>query len=110
MSSLECDDGDRVDVTNKAIGASAIAVLCGLDKGNKLDANNFPSLETLLKNLVTFSDEMDSMCGGSSYGLLCNAIARRVFKDKSKEEFALEITQMKEWIDGLDEKERLVSN
>ena len=49
---------------------------------------------------------MDSMCGGSSYGRLCNAIARRVFSDKSEKEFALEIGQMKEWIDGLDDEEK----
>lgn len=92
----ECDDGDRVEVTNKAIGASAIAVLRGLDKENKLDAVHFPSLE---KNLV------DGM-SGSSYAPLCNAIARRVFSDKSENEFALEISQMKEWINGLDDEDK----
>jgi len=106
MFSLECDDGNRVEITNRAIGASAIAVLRGLDKENKLDGTHFPSLETLLKNLVTLGGEMDGMCESSSYGLLCNAIARRVFKDKSKEEFTLEITQMKEWIDGRDEEDK----
>lgn len=45
------------------------------------------------------------MCD-SSYGPLCNAIARRVFKDKSKKEFALEISQMKEWINGLDDEDK----
>ncbi|KIM46333.1 hypothetical protein M413DRAFT_36146, partial [Hebeloma cylindrosporum] len=98
----QCDDGDRVDVTNKTIGASAIAVLRGLDKENKLDAAHFPSLEALLKNLVTLSEEMD----GSSYGLLCKAIARRIFSDKSEEELNLEISQMEEWVDGLDDEEK----
>ncbi|KDR83899.1 hypothetical protein GALMADRAFT_86570 [Galerina marginata CBS 339.88] len=98
-----CDDGDRVDITNRTIGVCAIAVLCGLDDNDLLHSVHFPSLENLLKRLVSLSEGMDCQ-----YGLPCKAIARRVFQDKSEAEMSLDITRLNEWAIGLeaDEKEK----
>ncbi|KAJ7832331.1 hypothetical protein B0H14DRAFT_2592133 [Mycena olivaceomarginata] len=43
-----CDDGKRVELTNKVYGASLVTVLLALKKDGRLDVSHFPSLETPL--------------------------------------------------------------
>ncbi|KAF8969504.1 hypothetical protein BDZ97DRAFT_1653923, partial [Flammula alnicola] len=102
----QCDDGDRVDITNKTIGAEAIAVFRGLDAEDCLTPQIFPSLETVLKKLFKFSEEMEGQGCDSMYGPLCKGIARRLFQGKTEDDFALELEQLQEWANGLDADEK----
>lgn len=99
------DDGDHVRITNKAYGALAVAVMRGLKKTGRLSKESFPSLECLLRNIIEIGDMLDGVGCESEYRLPIRAIARRLFKDKTKEDFALEQKQREEWVKGIKDKE-----
>jgi len=63
---------------------------------------HYPSLETLLRGIVTWGDEMPF---DHSYPAVCRAIAGRLFKVKSATDKALENARTKEWVKGLEDKE-----
>lgn len=101
----QCDDGERVQVTNKVYGASAVAVLRGLQKAGRLNPAEFPSLENLLKTIASFGEMMESCSCNSDYAKLARAIARRLFKDKTEEDLALEKARLNEFIESIEDKE-----
>jgi hypothetical protein len=92
-----CDDGERVELTDKLYGASLVTTLRALDKEGRLDATSFPTLETLLISAAEWGSAME----GSTYHLVCKAIGRRLFKDKSPEVVAMEKARLQEWIASL---------
>jgi hypothetical protein len=96
-----CDDGERVEVTNKVYGATVVTMLRGLDKDGRLDATHFPALEFFLKHVVEWCEGMKGMSGSPDYDLVCKAIGRRLFKNKSEEYIALEKARLEEWMKGL---------
>lgn len=99
------DDGEHVEISNKAYGALAVAVMRGLKKANRLNKESFPSLEYLLRNIVDVGENLDGVGCESEYTLPIRAIARRLFKDKTKEDYALEQKQREEWAKGIKDKE-----
>jgi hypothetical protein len=101
-----CDDGEGVNVTNKLYGAAVVTLLRALDKGNRLDATHFPTLEYFLRKVAEWCDEMEKMSGSPDYGLVCKAIGRRLFKDKSDAYVAMEKARLEEWINGLEGEDR----
>lgn len=101
----ECDDGERVEVTNKVYGASAVTVLRGLHKAGRLNPAEFPSLENLLKTIASFGETMESCGCDSDYAKLARAIARRLFKDKTEADLALEKARLNEWVESVEDKE-----
>jgi len=103
---LMCDDGEGVNVTNKLYGAAVVTLLRALDKGNRLDATHFPTLEYFLRKVAEWCDEMEKMSGSPDYGLVCKAIGRRLFKDKSDAYVAMEKARLEEWINGLEGEDR----
>jgi len=100
----ECDDGERVQVTNKVYGASAVTVLRGLHKAGRLNPAEFPSLENLLKTIASFGETMESCSCSSHYAKLARAIARRLFKDKTEADLALEKARLNEWVESFEDK------
>ncbi|KAJ3532476.1 hypothetical protein NMY22_g7726 [Coprinellus aureogranulatus] len=102
----QIDDAERVELTNKLYGALAVALLRGLKKAGRLDKESFPSLEYLLKGITSIGDTLDDVgCESSDYTRVSRGIARRLFKDKSKEDFDLEKKQRKEWLKSIKDKE-----
>lgn len=101
-----CDDGDRTDLTNKAYGACLVTVLRGLKKEGRLDATHFPSLETIMKNAASWGSAMKDMACISDYDLVCKAIGRRLFKDKSEAVIALEKARLNKWMESLSKEEQ----
>ena len=71
-----------------------------------MDATHFPSLENLLKNIVEVGSYMDDIGCESKYKLLCKAIARRVFKNKTEADIALDASRLEEWANGLEGDEK----
>jgi len=99
-----CDDGERVEVTNKVYGATVVTMLRALDKEGCLDAAHFPALEYFLKHVVERCEEIKGMSSSPNYDLVCKAIGRRLFKDKSEEYVTMEKARLKEWMKGLKAK------
>lgn len=99
----ECDDGERVSRTFKAVGASFITVMRGLKTAGELDPTHYPSLGCLLENMFDYTQAFKDM--GGKYGYICKAIARRVLKEKSDEDYKLDIEQLKEWAANLEDGE-----
>ncbi|RXW21964.1 hypothetical protein EST38_g3917 [Candolleomyces aberdarensis] len=99
----QCDDGDLVKLTIKTYGALAVAVLRGLKKDNKLDQASFPSLESLLHAIVDTAEMLDE--DDADYAMVARGIARRLFKDKTEADFALEQKQREEWLATITDEE-----
>jgi hypothetical protein len=99
-----CDDGERVEITDKVYGASLVTVLRALKKEERLDVANFPSLETLLKTAADWGTAMKGQATESNYHRICQAIGKRLFENKSAEVMAMEKARLEEWIQSLDEK------
>ena len=96
-----CDDGERVEITNKVYGAAVVTLLRALDKDGRLDVTHFPALEYFLRHVVEWCGEKKKMSGGPDYDLVCKAIGRRLFQNKSEECVAIEKARLEEWIKGL---------
>lgn len=101
-----CEDGDRTSITNKVYGACVITILRALKKEERLDVNNFPSLECLLKNIAEWGDAMKQLSCDHDYFLVCKAIGERLFKDKTNRGLALDEARLQEWANGLDDNSR----
>lgn len=101
-----CDDSGRTDITNKVYGACLITVLRALKKEHRLNVTSFPSLETLLRNAAEWGETMKDIACPSNYPLVCKAIGKRLFKDKSNEDREVEQARVEEWIETLDEDDR----
>ncbi|KAF9534768.1 hypothetical protein CPB83DRAFT_866135 [Crepidotus variabilis] len=99
----QCDDGQRAVHTFKALGSLCVTLLRKIDEADELDPEHYPSLESVLKNMVDFCRSFKDLSG--KYGHVCKAIARRIFKDKSPADYKLEITRLQEWAAGLEDKE-----
>jgi hypothetical protein len=103
---IVCDDGQRVEVTNKVYGAMVVTLLRAINKDGRLDTTHFPALEFFLKHVVEWCKEMKGMSRSPNYDLVCKAIGRRLFKDKSEDYIAMEKARMEEWIKGLNPEEQ----
>ncbi|KAJ2931715.1 hypothetical protein H1R20_g5504, partial [Candolleomyces eurysporus] len=99
----QCDDGHLVTLTIKTYGALAVAVLRGLKKDNKLDQASYPSLESLLHGIVDLAETLDK--DDADYAMVARGIARRLFKDKTDADFALEQKQREEWLETITDEE-----
>ncbi|KAF9464237.1 hypothetical protein BDZ94DRAFT_1256618 [Collybia nuda] len=100
-----CDDGERVKLTNKVYGSLLVTVLRALKKADRLDTTHFPSLEYLLRNAADWGDEMDSMSCPSNYNRICRAIGWRLFNGKLEENQILEKGRFVEWKNKLSQEE-----
>jgi hypothetical protein len=101
-----CDDGERVDLTDKVYGASLVTVLRALNNEGRLDAMNFPSLETTLRLATEWGLMMKEMSYTPPYYLVCKVIGKRLFRHKSKHVLALEKARLAEWVSSHDADER----
>lgn len=101
-----CDDGDRVEVTNAIYGALLVTTLRALVTEGKLDASHFPSLESFLKGASEWGRAMKGLSCDSDYDLVCQAIAWRLFRDKSAEDVAFETARIAEWLNSLSPTQR----
>ena len=99
----ECDDGRLVKLTQKVYGALAVAVLRGLKKDNKLDQASLPSLESLLHAIVDCAETLGD--DDADYASVARGIARRLFKDKTDADFALEQKQRESWLATITDEE-----
>lgn len=98
----DCDDGDRVIITNKAYGACVVTLLRGLKEADCLDGRQYPSLETLLRNVYEWSITMDGNGCPCDYGAVCKAIGNRLFGGTEAENKALAQARLQEWTNTLD--------
>jgi hypothetical protein len=101
-----CNDGERTKLTNVVYGASLITVLRALKKEGTLGATHFPSLETILRIAAEWGHEMKGLRAGSKYYRVCKAIGKRLFKDKSPEDKAIEKARPEEWINSIPADEQ----
>ncbi|KAG6910938.1 hypothetical protein DXG01_005992 [Tephrocybe rancida] len=101
-----CDDGDRVQLTNKAYGALVVAMLRGLESQKKLNSTDLPSLESFLKITAAWADQMEAMSCDGSYGPYCKVLGKKLFGSKTPEDFAREKALFDEWIAGLSAEDQ----
>lgn len=101
----ECDDGERVELTNSAFGAIAVAVLKGLKKEGRLNAEALPSLEYCLKNISSLGDMMCEVGLDCSYADVSRGIAKRLFEKKTKQTKEAEIRYRQAWVHSLTDKD-----
>lgn len=99
--SIVCDDGERVEMTNKVYGALLVNILRGLKKEDRLDASHFPCLESLLRGAADWGDSMRSQGCDSDYDRVCKAIGYRLFGDRTEADIALEKARVEEWISSM---------
>ncbi|KAJ7180371.1 hypothetical protein C8R43DRAFT_399368 [Mycena crocata] len=99
------DDGKRIELTNKAYGASLVTVLHALKKDGRLDVSHFPGLETTLKGAATWGEEMKSISCNSDYDLVCKAIGARLFR-KSEADVASEKARLDAWLATRSQEEQ----
>ncbi|KAG6878591.1 hypothetical protein C0993_003046 [Termitomyces sp. T159_Od127] len=85
-----CDDGERVQKTDKAYGALVVAALRGLEAQGRLNLKGLPNLETFLKNTAEWADAMKGQSCSVSYGPYCNRLGQKLVEDKTPEDFARE--------------------
>ncbi|THV08324.1 hypothetical protein K435DRAFT_7585 [Dendrothele bispora CBS 962.96] len=93
----QCDDGELVRMTNKAYGSLIVGLIRGLKKEDLLDSAHFSSLECFLAAVTELWEFMNGQGCESAYGVVCKAVGKRLFKDKSEEQKALEIAWVQEW-------------
>ncbi|KAI0089088.1 hypothetical protein BDY19DRAFT_944159 [Irpex rosettiformis] len=96
------DDGDRVLITDKLYGACLVKTFQKLKEDDKLNAETFPNLETVLKEAVSWSESVEN----DKYAIVCRGIGKRLFKNKSPDVVAREKAMVKEWIDSLGKEEK----
>lgn len=99
MTCEDCHDTERAEITDKVFGALAITLLRALKEANRLNVVEFPSLECLLRTIVSWGE----MTNFSEYALICKTMARRIFGSKSEADCALEQSRIVEWIENLDD-------
>lgn len=99
----ECDDGERVQIARKTIGASATATLQGLEGMADFNKSSFPSLEGLLRKLAKLSDDGE-VCS-KKYCPLFVGMARRLFTGKTEADFACERDMLREWSRRMDDED-----
>lgn len=78
-------------------GAEVVALLRGIDTEGRLNSIDFPSLEGFLKRAAQWGEDMKEMSGGTDYDLVCKAIGRRLFANKSEADFELEKARLEEF-------------
>ncbi|KAF8897760.1 hypothetical protein BD779DRAFT_1608275 [Infundibulicybe gibba] len=101
-----CDDGEHTKLTDKACGALVVALLRGLKKEGRLNAESFPSLRFFLQNVAGWGDAMNGLSCDSNYSAVCKAIGKRLFQSTWEADCALEKAQTEEWANGLEERDR----
>ncbi|KAJ7590663.1 hypothetical protein C8J56DRAFT_933537 [Mycena floridula] len=102
-----CDDGDRVAATNVSYGALAVAIFRGLKKQNRLNTEEFPSLEYLLRNIAEFGEQMlELLCCDASYHRVCKAIGWNLFHGKEAANLKRHNARVAEWMKSLSKTER----
>ncbi|KAF9054973.1 hypothetical protein BDZ89DRAFT_1174111 [Hymenopellis radicata] len=102
----QCDDGERVKITNQAYGSLLVTVLRALKQEGRLDTEHYPNLETVLKYAAGWGDLMDSICCSAGYDRICRAMGYRLFKNKTEEQRALEKARVEEWIASMNASEK----
>lgn len=91
---------------NMAFPVDRITVLRALKKAGRLDADNFPSLETVLRLATGFGEAISGMSGQyppTEYHRVLKGIGRRLFHGKSDPEKEREAKMVEEWIKGLSQ-------
>ncbi|KAK7470406.1 hypothetical protein VKT23_001832 [Stygiomarasmius scandens] len=99
----DCDDGELVDLANKAYGSLIVGLIRGLKKDRRLDVSRFPSLECFLASVTRFCEFMKGQGCESDYDRVCKAVGKRLFKNKSKHRQALESSWARNWWNNCDE-------
>ncbi|KJA29910.1 hypothetical protein HYPSUDRAFT_174886 [Hypholoma sublateritium FD-334 SS-4] len=99
----QCNDGQRVRATNKAIGAAALAVFQGLEKSADFSTAAFPSLESLLQFCCKSCKE--GMVCDQEYGPIFRGIARRLFAGKTNADMIRDREMQEEWVASLSDDE-----
>ncbi|KAF9478169.1 hypothetical protein BDN70DRAFT_65393 [Pholiota conissans] len=99
----QCDDGDRVRVTRKAIGAAALTALQGLQGMPDFRVISHPSLESLLKNIVQLCEDGEMI--KNKYAPLFIGMARRLFSEKTEADFARERDMLTEFARTMRDEE-----
>lgn len=104
----ECDDGERVDVTNKAYGALLIHILKGITKAEDFNPDQYLNLESILQGAADLGEQMREQGCNANYDKFCKAVALRLFKDKPAAADAEEVAQgrREEWFQTLPANER----
>lgn len=97
-----CDDHKRVELTNTAYGVLVVTLLQSLEAEGRLNTAHFPGLESFLRNVACWGEQMSRTCSHSNYDSVCKTYGSKLFKDKSKADVALEQARVDEWINGLD--------
>jgi hypothetical protein len=103
---LECDDGERVELTNKAYGGLLVHTLRSLNNEDMLGPALFPSLEALLTNAAALGSAMRQQSCVSQYDSYCKAVGLRFFKDKSAKDLEVEKGRRTEWLASLPAEEQ----
>ncbi|KAJ6539614.1 hypothetical protein B0H19DRAFT_1269914 [Mycena capillaripes] len=101
-----CDDGKRVELTNKVYGASLVTVLRALKKDGRLDVSHFPSLETVLREAADWGSEMKSIGCESDYDLVCKATGARLFQKSAADAATEEKARLDAWLASRSQEER----
>ncbi|KAL0949292.1 hypothetical protein HGRIS_009370 [Hohenbuehelia grisea] len=100
-----CNDGEQVNLVNKAYGALLVTLLRHIKRQGRLDVTHYPSLETLLKLAADWGNQMCRQNCHSNYDKVCKAIGKRLFANKSADDIALEKARFEEWKSSLEEEE-----
>ncbi|TFY80452.1 hypothetical protein EWM64_g3558 [Hericium alpestre] len=79
------DDGDRVDITNKAYSALLVKTLRSLDDASQLSEETLPDLENTLTLMTGWAEHMDGLTGGP-YGVVVKGYGKKLFGTRTTEE------------------------
>jgi hypothetical protein len=102
---LDCDDGERIQLTNSAFGAITVAIFKGLKKEGRLNAESLPSLECCLKNIASLGDMMREVGLDCSYADVARGIATRLFENKSQQAKETDIRYRQAWVSSLSDSD-----
>jgi hypothetical protein len=102
-----CDDGGRIEITNKAYGAAVVSLLRGIGKAGRLNSAQFPSLEDFLRRAAEWGKDMKDMSSGTDYDLFCKAVGKRLFENKTPDHLALDKARLVEFGKSLPEDQAI---
>lgn len=94
------DDGELTEFVDQVYGALLVALMRALKKEGRLNVDNFPALENVLKQASKWGRGMPSP---GVYRIVLQGIGKRLFGNKSEETLALEKARVEEWMKTLPE-------